>query len=173
MAFNTRGAGVTTRSNPKTEYGLMAVENIAKGLVVQTNLAGFTEIATEATTLLGYPFFVTTQALDNSGGSAGDLTIGKVGAGEFVTVNVDATAPILSHGDPVKVGATAGHVTLWVTGSDPEAEKIGVFLRKEGGIITRAANTSDDELFTDGGDYGVGNTLNATADQIIEIRIGQ
>lgn len=170
MAFSTRGAGVTTRSNPRVEYHNMAVENIAKGVIVQTNLAGFTTIATEATTLLGYPFFVTVEALDNSGGSAGDLQIGQVGAGEFVTVSVSAGSATLSAGDPVKIGTDNGEVTLWVTGADPESEKVGVFLRKEGGVITRAAGTSDDELFTDAGDYGVGN---AVAGDIIEIRIGQ
>lgn len=170
MAFGTRGAGVTTRSDPKVEYIGMAVENIAKGVIVQTNLAGFTTIATEATTLLGYPFFVTVEALDNSGGSAGDLAIGQVGAGQFVTVSVSAGSATLSPGDPVKIGTDNGEVALWVTGTDPEAEKVGVFLRKEGGTIAKNGSTPFTEEFTDGGDYNVGT---AVAGNIIEIRIGQ
>lgn len=170
MAFTARGPGVTTRSNPMVEYHKMGVENIAKGLVVQTNLAGFTEIATDATTLLGYPFFVTIEALDNSAGSAGDLTIGQVGAGQHVTVTVSAGAPTLSAGDPVKIGTDAGEVTLWVTGTDPEAEKVGVYLRREGGTIARASTTPFTEDLTDDGDFGVGN---AAAGDVIEIRITQ
>lgn len=170
MAFTNRGPGITTRSNPMLEYHAIAVENIAKGVVVQTNLAGFTTIATEATTLLGYPFFVSIEAIDNSGGSAGDLAIGQVGAGQFVTVTVSAGAPTLSAGDPVKIGTDNGEVTLWVTGSDPEAEKVGVYLRREGGTIAKNVSTPFTEEFTDAGDFSVGN---AEAGDVIEIRITQ
>ena len=170
LAFSNRGPGVTTRSNPMVEYHQMAVENIPKGVVVQTNLAGFKTIATEATTLLGYPFFVTIEALDNSGGSTGDLSIGAVGAGQHVTVTVSAGAPTLSAGDPMKIGTDNGEVTLWVTGTDPEAEKVGVFLRREGGTIAKNSSTPFTEELTDEGDYSVGN---AVAGDVIEIRIGQ
>lgn len=172
MAFSNRGPGVTTRSNPKTEYLPMAVENIAKGVVVQTNIAGFATIAVEATTLLGSAWFVTTQALDNSGGSAGDLAIGAVGAGEHVTVTVSAGSATLSPGDPVKIGTDNGEVALYVVGgsADPAGEKIGVYLRREGGTIARAGSTPFAETLTDAGDYGVGT---AVAGDVIEIRIGQ
>lgn len=172
MAFGTRGPGTTTRSNPMIEYLPLDAVSIAKGVVATVDDGGHLNIATEAAGGEGRPFFVTIEAVDNSAGSAGDLAVGAVGAGQHVTVTVSAGSATLSPGDPVKIGTDNGEVALYVVGAsaDPAGEKVGVYLRKEGGTIAKNASTPFTEEFTDAGDYNVGT---AVAGDVIEIRIGQ
>ncbi len=167
MAFGTRPAGTTTRSDPKVEYFPLAVESIARGVVCYTNNAGFITIAIAASSA-GRAHFVTVQAIDNSGGSAGDLAVGIVGDGQFVTVTVSTGSPTLSPGDPLKVGSDNGEVDLFVVGTDLESLKVGVFLRKEGGTIAKNSTTPFTEDFTDDGDY---SPATAVAGDIIEARL--
>lgn len=165
MAFGTRPAGTTTRSNPLVDYLPLAAENLAKGKVCYTSDAGFITIATNAGSD-NRSKFVTVEAVDNSAGSAGDLAIGVVGRGQYVTVE---TTTALSPGDPVKVSTTVnGDVELFVVGTDDEGLKVGTFLRKEGGTIAKNSTTPFTEEFTDDGDYSPGN---AAANDIVEIRI--
>lgn len=164
MAFGKRTAGTTTRSNPKIEYPPLAAENLARGRVCYANDAGFITIAVAATSS-GRTKFVTVEAVDNSAGSAGDVAIGVVGPGEFVTVE---TTSALSPGDRVKVSSVNGKVELFVVGTDTEEELVGTFLRKEGGTIAKNSTTPFTEEFTDNGDYSPGN---AAANDIVEIRI--
>lgn len=164
MAFGTRPAGTTTRANPKIEYIGMAVENVARGVVVVVDDTGFITIATAALAT-GRTKFVTVEALDNSGGSAGDIAIGVVGPGQFVTVE---TVSALVAGDRVQISATDGKVNRFIPGTDNEEDLVGTFLRKEGGVIAKNATTPFTEEFTDDGDYDVGD---AVANDIVEIRI--
>lgn len=164
MAFGTRPRGTTTRANPTLEYLPLAAESIVKGAVCVTNDAGFITIATSSNSAKR-PKFVTVEAVDNSGGSAGDLAVGVVGEGQYVTVE---TTTALSPGDPVKV-TDDGKVGLLVVGSDDINLKVGTFLRKEGGTIAKNSTTPFTEEFTDDGDYSPGN---AVAEDIVEIRIG-
>lgn len=168
MAFGTRGAGVTTRSNPMVEYLPLDAVSIAKGRVATVDAGGHLNQATSADPA-GSPFFVTVEAVDNSGGSAGDLACGVVGSGQHVTVEVASDSAALSPGDAVKVSNTdAGKVELFVAGTDAEGIKVGEFLRKEGGTIAKSGTTPFTEEFTDDGDYSVAN---AAAGDFIEIRI--
>lgn len=164
MAYGTRGKGTTTRSNPTVEYLALAAESIAKGVVCFTNDAGYITIATSADSAKR-PKFVTIEAVDNSAGSAGDLAVGVVGEGQYVTVQ---TTTALSAGDAVKV-TDDGKVGLFVVGSDDINLKVGTYLRKEGGTIAKNSTTPYTEEYTDAGDYNVGN---AAANDIVEIRIG-
>lgn len=166
MGYGTRAAGTTTRPNPTVEYLPLAVENLAKGRVCVTNDAGYITIATNANSAKR-PKFVSIEAVDNSGGSAGDLAIGVVGEGQYVTVE---TTGALSPGDPVKVDAAEnGKVTLFDVSSDDINLKVGTFLRKEGGTIAKNSTTPFTEEFTDNGDYSPGNAADG---DIVEIIIG-
>lgn len=164
MAFGTRQAGTTTRSNPIVEYLALAAESIARGRVCYTNDAGFITIAAAGSSAKR-PHFVTIEAVDNSAGDAGDLAVGVVGSGQYVTVQTTST---LSPGDPVKVSATNGKVTLFVVGSDDDNLKIGTYLRKEGGTIAKNSTTPYTEEYTDGGDY---KPADAAVNDIVEILI--
>lgn len=164
MAFGTRPAGTTTRSNPKVDFLPLAVENLARGKVCYTSDAGFITIAVAATSS-GRTKFVTVEAVDNSTGNAGEIAIGVVGPGQFVTVETETA---LSPGDRVKVSSTNGNVALFVVASDDEKLLVGTFLRKEGGTIAKNSTTPFTEEFTDDGDYSPGN---AVANDIVEIRI--
>jgi hypothetical protein len=168
MTFGTRGKGVTTRSNPMVEYLPLDAVSIAKGAVCVMDAGGHLNQATSASAA-GSPFFVTVEAVDNSGGSAGDLAVGAVGSGQHVTVEVASDSAALTPGDAVKVSDTdAGEVELFVAGTDAEGIKVGVFLRKEGGTIAKNGSTPFTEEYTDGGDYSVSS---AAAGDIIEVRL--
>lgn len=163
LAFGARVAGTTTRSNPSVEYLPLAAESIARGVVCYTNDAGFITIATSGASAKR-PKFVTVEAVDNSAGSAGDVAVGVVGQGQYVTVE---TTTALSPGDPVKVTSN-GKVGLLVVGSDDINLKVGTYLRKEGGTIAKNSTTPYTEEFTDDGDY---KPADAAANDIVEIRI--
>ena len=164
MAFGTRPAGTTTRANPKLEYIGLKAENLLRGKVCYVDDTGFITIAVAATSI-GRTKFVTVEALDNSGGSDGDIAIGVVGPGQFVTVE---TSGALVAGDRVKVSGTNGLVERYIPGTDLEDALVGTFLRKEGGVIAKNATTPFTEEFTDDGDYDAGD---AVANDIVEIRI--
>ncbi len=166
MAFGTRPAGTTTRANPKVEYLPQAATNIPRGSVCFVNDAGFIQEAATGTGSDNRTKFVSVQALDNSGGAAGDLAIGVVGPGQFVTVETTTT---LVPGDRVIVSTTVdGKVERYVPATSVAAELVGTFLRKEGGTIAKDVSTPFTEEFTDDGDYSPGT---AAINDIVEIRI--
>ena len=166
MAFGNRPKGTTTRANPKEEHRKMTNANIPKGVVVGHNDTGYIVVADTSGSLDGRTKFVTTEAKDNSGGAAGDLTIAVVGPGQFVTVETTTT---LVAGDRVKASTTvAGDVERFVPTTDTADELVGTFLRKEGGQITKNLLTPFTEEFLDDGDFGPGS---AAINEIVEIRI--
>jgi len=168
MAFGTRPAGQTTRPNPSLEYLALSNISIAKGVVAEVNDAGFIVVSTNATSA-GRAKFVTIEAVDNSGGAAGDIPVGTVGTGQYVTVTAASDTATLSPGDGVKVSDTdPGEVELFVAGTDAAGLKVGTYLRREGGTIAKNPSTPFTEEFTDDGDFSPGN---AVAGDIIEIRI--
>ncbi len=129
---------------PRIENMPLADESIAKGRVCYTSDAGFITIAVAATSVKR-SCFVTIKAVDNSGGSAGDLYVPIVGQGQQVTVQ---TKSILSPGDPVKVATTDGMVTLFVVGADDINLKIGTYIGKEPGVYAKDVSTPYAESFT-------------------------
>ncbi len=141
--------------------------SIAKGEVCMTDDAGFIVVATEAAGSEGRPFFVAIEAVDNSGGSAGDLAVTVVGQGQVVTVQ---TKSILEPGDPVKVASTAGMVTLYVVGAsaDPHGEIVGRYIGIEPGKYVKDVATPFAESFTDNSKPEV----NAAVDDVVVIELG-
>lgn len=120
------------------EYYPINAVNLTKGLllakIAATNLA-----VSPTTAVAGSKYFVSIEAKDNSGGSAGDLSIGVAKAGDIVGV---VTSTILIPGDPVKSSTTVvGQVEKFVAGTDAEGLKVGYFVGIEAAKFTRDAST--------------------------------
>lgn len=158
-------AGMPQSVPPRIEQMPLAAEAIAKGRVCYTNDAGFITIA-QAGSSAKRPHFVTTEAVDNSGGSPGDLYVPVVvGRGQQVTVQTKTT---LSPGDPVKVGATDGMVALFDVALDDENLKIGTYIGKEPGLYAKDSGSPYAESYTT--DY---TSADAAIDDIVIIELGQ
>lgn len=168
MAYGSMPAGQTTRSNPKVDYyPVDASTKITKGDVCHVNSSGYFQTATSSSYNGNAPFVCVVTA-DNTSGAAGAIAVAVVGEGQFVTVKTDSA---LNPGDSVKVSASNdGRVTAFVAGTDAIELKVGVFTRKEGGIITKNSTTPYTEQFTDAGDYNVGA---AASGDIVEIWLGR
>ena len=150
---------------PKVDSFPLSNISIAKGEVCMTDDAGFIVVATNAASSENRPFFCTIEAVDNSGGSAGDLAVSVVGSGQRVTVQ---TKGILEPGDPVKVSATAGMVELLVIGgTDPAGERVGRYIGIEPGVYVKDVATPFAESYTDNAKPEV----NAAVDDVVIIEL--
>lgn len=151
---------------PRVDSFPLSNISIAKGEVCMTDDGGFIIVATEAAGSEGRPFYVAIEAVDNSGGSAGDLAISVVGQGQRVTVQ---TKGILEPGDPVKVAATAGMVVLYVVGAsaDPAGEIVGRYIGIEPGKYTKDSASPFAESYTDNSKPEV----NAAVDDVVIIEL--
>lgn len=150
---------------PRVELLPLSNISIAKGEICFTDDAGFIIVATEAAGDEGRPFFVAIEAVDNSGGSAGDLKVPVVGQGQQVTVQ---TKSILEPGDPVKISSTAGMVTLYVVGvsADPHGERVGRFIGIEPGkYLKDVADPFAESFITDF------TSVNAAVDDVVIIEL--
>lgn len=155
-------AGMPMSIPPKVELFTLSNINLVKGRVCATDTAGHIVLATAS--MEGENFCVNIEAVDNSGGSAGDLRVTVVTApGQQVTVQ---TKGILSNGDPVKVSATAGMVELFVVGTDPEGEKVGTYIGVEPGLYEKDSSTPFAESYT--GDF---TSRDAAVDDIVIIEL--
>jgi len=161
--FNSFEAGTPMSISPRVDSFPLAAENLVKGRVCVTNDAGFITIATVA--LSGKrDHFVSIKAVDNSGGSAGDKAVLVVGSGQRVTVQ---TKSILEPGDPVKVSATDGMVTLFVVGTDDNNLKIGTYIGKEPGVYSKDSGSLFAERFSTDSHPEV----NAAVDDIVVVEL--
>lgn len=169
MAYGSLPAGQTTRSNPKVDYyPVDASTKITKGEVCHVSGSTGYFITATSSTYNGNAPFVCVATADNSSGAAGAIAVAVVGEGQFVTVKTDSA---LNPGDSVKVSASnPGRVTKFTAGTDAQDLKVGVFTRKEGGIITKNSTTPYTEQFTDAGDFSVGA---AASGDIVEIWLGR
>ncbi len=160
--FQNFVAGMPMSIPPRVEtYPLDAI-NLPKGRVCITNAAGFVALAAAADS--GFKFHVSIEAVDNSGGSAGDLRVTVVTApGQQVTVQ---TKGILEPGDPVKISSTDGMVELYVTGTDASNLLVGSFIGIEPGLYTKDVATPFAESYT--GDFA---SRNAAVDDIVIIEL--
>ena len=163
MSFQNFEAGTPMSISPKVDSFPLAAENLVKGRVCLTNDAGFITIATAALSN-GRNFFVSIKAVDNSGGSAGDLSTLVVGSGQRVTVQ---TKSILEPGDPVKISATSGMVTLFVVGTDAEALRCGYYIGIEPGVYSKDSSGVLAERFT----TNARPEVNAAVDDIVVMEL--
>lgn len=161
--FNNFEAGTPMSISPKVDSFPLAVENLVKGRLVVTNDAGFVTIATAALSAKR-DHFVSIQAIDNSGGSAGDLAVLVVGSGQRVTVQ---TKSILEPGDPLKISATNGMVTLFVVGSDDNNLKVGTYIGIEPGVYSKDSGGVFAERYT----TDARPEVNAAVDDIVVMEI--
>jgi hypothetical protein len=165
--FETIPAGVTTRSNPHVQFfDVAAATAILQGSVINNDGSGFINSVTAEDDAK----YVAIEPIDNTLGAQGDIRVGCVGAGEFVTVVAGAT---IVQGSYVKI-LTAGTnllittVTPWVAGDD-ESLILGRYFAKPSGNVTRATSDPFNETYTDEGDFNVND---AVTTEIIEIRVG-
>lgn len=161
--FQNFEAGMPMSIPPKVDSFPLAVENLVKGRVCITNDAGFITIATVALSAKR-DHFVNIAAVDNSGGSAGDLPVGVVGSGQRVTVQ---TKTILEPGDSVKVSATDGMVDLFVVGTDDNNLKIGTYIGIEPGVYSKDSA----DPFAEGYTTNAKPEVNAAVDDIVVIEL--
>jgi len=118
--------------------------SLTKGDVVVVDNAGFVVIATVALTVKRKAF-VTIEAVDNSGGVAGDKDIEVVGAKQRVTVQTTST---LSPGDGVKVSAIDGKVQLFDVVLDDDNIRIGHYIGIEPGVYVKDTGSPFAEGYT-------------------------
>jgi hypothetical protein len=148
---------------PRVENFPLSNINVAKGEVVNTDTAGDMVVATVANSPKKQ-HFVTIEAVDNSGGSAGDLHVAVVGQGQQVTVQ---TKSILSPGDPVKIAATDGMVALFDVALDDDNLRIGHYVGKEPGTYLKDSATPFAESYEN--DF---TSLDCAVDDIVIIELG-
>lgn len=131
-------AGDVVSLNFIAEYYPINAENIAKGKLLVKDASNNLKIA-PTTAVDGSVYFVSIEAKDNSGGSAGDLSIGVAKSGDIVGVQTKAA---LKPGDPVKSSTgTAGTVMGFVEGTDAEGLKVGYYVGKEAATFSRGSTT--------------------------------
>jgi len=148
MAYGTTPAGTITKEQTlltTRRLPVAASTNVAKGNVCTINSSGDIVVATSSTSA-GATWFVALAAADNSSGAAGDITVPLAAKGHFVTVVADGA---IKAGSPVKMSSTAGRVVDFVEGTDAEGLKVGTYIGKEGGSISKSGSTPYLESFTD------------------------
>lgn len=162
--YQTFQAGDVVSLNFIAEYYPINAVALVKGNVLVK--IGASNLAISPTTqVAGSEYFVAIESKDNSGGSAGDLSIGVAKRGDIVGV---ITSTILIPGDPVKASTTvAGQVEKFVVGTDAEGLKIGYYVGKEAGTFSRNASSPYDETLV-GGRI---NPVNAAATNVVAIRL--
>lgn len=152
MAYGTTPAGTITKEQTllsTRRLPVAASTNIVKGNVCSINATGFVVAATSSTAA-GSPWFVALAAADNSSGADGAISVPLAAKGHFVTVVADGA---INAGENVKASATAGRVVAFVEGTDVEGLKVGQYIGKEGGIVSKSGSTPYLESFTDSADF--------------------
>jgi len=164
MAFGLIPAGTITRETiiSTRRIPVAASESISKGQVCEL-VSGYLKKSPVAATV-DVNHFVALEAVDNSSGSAGDLSAPVAVSGHYVTVVADGA---IRPGARVQVsGSTAGQV---ITAAATITKQIGWYTGKEGAIISKDSSTPFQETFTDESDF----PPVACADgDIIEIYLG-
>lgn len=148
MAFGLTPAGTITKEQTKLTIKRLPVKasvNIAKGDVCFVNTSGWVDQATNSTAA-GSEWFVALEPANNTSGTNGAISVPLAQKGHFVTVTADGT---IQPGTPIKIASTTGRVVAFVTGTDAEGLKVGIYQGKEGGVIAKANTTPYLESFTD------------------------
>lgn len=149
MAFGLTPAGTITKEQIRLSTKRLPVKtgvNIAKGDVCFVNTSGWVDQAATGTAA-GSEWFVAVEPANNTSGTNGAISVPLAQKGHFVTVTADAA---IQPGTPVKIAtSTVGRVIAFVTGTDAEGLKVGIYQGKEGGIISKDANTPFLESYTD------------------------
>ena len=164
MAFGLIPAGTITRETiiSTRRIPVAASESISKGQVCEL-VSGYLKKSPVAATA-DVNHFVALEAVDNSSGSAGDLSAPVAVSGHYVTVVADGA---IRPGARVQVsGSTAGQV---ITSAGDIEKAVGWYTGKEGGIIAKAAGTPFQETFTDDSDFP---PVAAADGDIVEIYLG-
>lgn len=137
--YGTTPAGTITKEQTLLSIRRLPVEgatNIVKGNVCVTNASG--NIIKATTGMTKRTFYVALESADNTVGTDGALSVPLAVPGHFVTVVADGT---ILPGQGVKCAATAGQVIAWVEGTDTEDLRVGTYIGKEGGFITKDSVT--------------------------------
>lgn len=152
MAFGTTPAGTITKEQTRLSIRRLPVKagvNIAKGDVCFVNTSGWLDQATSSTAA-GSEWYVALEPANNTSGTNAAISCPVAAKGHFVTVVASGT---IQPGTPVKIGSTTGQVVAFVTGTDAEGLKVGIYLGKEGGTIAKSGTTPYAETFTDNADF--------------------
>lgn len=145
--------------------------SIVKGNLCKLDNQGYLVQAIQSSGTPGHPaatgveYFVALESADNTSGTDAAITCPCAVRGHFVTVVSGGT---IQPGQVVKPYTTAGQVTAFVQGTDPEGFRAGIYWGKEGGVISKSASTPYLESFTDNADFPP--VACASAD-IVEIQI--
>jgi len=164
MAFGLIPAGTITRETiiSTRRIPVAASESISKGQVCEL-VSGYLKKSPVAATA-DVNHFVALEAVDNSSGSAGDLSAPVAVSGHYVTVVADGA---IRPGARVQIsGSTAGQV---ITSAGDIEKAVGWYTGKEGGTIAKAAGTPFQETFTDDSDFP---PVAAADGDIVEIYLG-
>jgi hypothetical protein len=153
MAFGTTPAGTITKEQTllsTRRLPIAATTSIAKGNVCELD-AGGDLIVSPTSQTAEVAHFVALQAIDNSAGADGDLSVPLAVRGHFVTVVADGA---IVAGERVVVSAsTAGQVIAYVGATHAHHQIVGIYWGKEGGIIATAGTTPFLESYTDNADF--------------------
>ena len=148
MAFGLIPAGTITRETiiSTRRIPIAGTTTITKGNVCELSGGYLANSGTGVTADVNH--FVALETIDNSGGSAGDLSAPVAVSGHYVTVVADAA---IRPGARVQVSAsTAGQV---ITAAGDIDQQIGWYTGKEGGTISKDSSTPFQETFTDDSDF--------------------
>jgi len=148
MAFGLTPAGTITKEQTRLSIKRLPVVssgNIAKGDVCYVDINGWVNQATNSTAA-GSEWFVALEPANNSSGTNGAISVPLAQKGHFVTVVAGGT---IQPGTPIKMNTVAGQVVAFVTGTDAEGLKVGIYQGKEGGTIAKSGSTPYLESYTD------------------------
>lgn len=157
--YTVTAAGVITKEQTLhsiRRLPVAGVANIAQGDLCKLDNQGYLVQAIQSNGNPGHPFstgtefFVALQAANNTSGTDAAITCPVAVRGHFVTVVAGAA---INPGSVVKPYTTAGQVTAFTTGTDPEGFRAGIYWGKEGGVISKSASTPYLESFTDTEDF--------------------
>jgi len=170
MAFGLTGVGTITKEQTLLSIRrlpIAASTTITKGEVLDQNTAGDVITAVVGQTA-EVSHFVALETVDNSAGSAGDLSVPCAVQGHFVTVTADDA---IEPGEKVVVsGSTAGQVIAYVAATHTADQIVGQYFGKEGGTVAKAAGTPFLEDLTDDADF---EPVAAADGDVIEIELGR
>ena len=164
MAFGLIPAGTITRETiiSTRRIPIAGTTTITKGNVCELSGGYLANSPTGVNADVNH--FVALETIDNSAGSAGDLSAPVAVSGHYVTVVADGA---IRPGARLQISAsTAGQVITTGGGGN---KQIGWYTGKEGGIIAKAATTPFQETFTDDSDFP---PVAAADGDIIEIYLG-
>lgn len=158
-SYTVTPAGTITKEQTLLSIRRMPVAGtaaIVKGNLCKLDNQGYLVQAIDSSGTAGHPFstgtefYVALESADNTSGTDAAITCPVAVRGHFVTVVAGAA---ISPGQVVKPYTTAGQVTKFVAGTDPEGFRAGIYWGKEGGVISKSASTPYLESFTDNADF--------------------